>query len=222
MSITETTPTTTLSDIVSADATGDALRVPGREPITYEGLRRTVAEIAGGLAALGVVAGDRVGILSSTRPEWVLADLGALQAGAIVVPVYHTNSHQECAYVLAHSECTVVFVENAAQAAKIDRARDLLPMLEHVIVLDGDADGALTLDGLRALDGSPSPVTRLPDDPATIVYTSGTTGPPKGCPARDLLVLAAGTRARPADRLRLPGDRRDARVLERRPRTADR
>jgi len=140
-----------------------------------------VADIAGGLAALGVIAGDRVGILSSTCPEWVLADLGALQAGAIVVPVYHTNSHQECAYVLAHSGCTVVFVENAEQAAKIDRARDLLPTLEHLIVLDGRADGALTLQGMRELVGPPPPATRLADDPATIVYTSGTTGPPKGC-----------------------------------------
>src|SRR6476620_6264617 len=84
----------TMAELVPAAATGVALRVPGRAPIAYEELRHAVREIAGGLAALGVAPGDRVAILSSTRPEWVLADFGALAAGAVVVPVYHTNSPQ--------------------------------------------------------------------------------------------------------------------------------
>jgi long-chain acyl-CoA synthetase len=92
VSITETSAPSTLAEIIPAGAAGDALRVPGRAPITYDQLRRATAEIAGGLAVLGVTSGDRVAILASTRPEWVLADLGALQAGAVVVPVYHTNS----------------------------------------------------------------------------------------------------------------------------------
>ncbi|HEY6891688.1 MAG TPA: long-chain fatty acid--CoA ligase [Solirubrobacter sp.] len=170
--------------MLPTDATGIALRTPGREPVSYPELRHAVREIAGGLAALGVAPGDRVAILSATRPEWVLADFGALAAGAVVVPVYHTNSRQECAYVLEHSGSRVVFVEDAAQAAKIAPVRDLLPSLEHVIVLEGRPDGALTLAELRRLGAersAPEDTARAPDDAATIVYTSGTTGPPKGC-----------------------------------------
>ena len=89
----------TMAEVLPADVAGIALRAPGREPITYAALRHAVREIAGGLAALGVESGDRVAILSATRPEWMLADIGALTAGALVVPVYHTNSHQECRYV---------------------------------------------------------------------------------------------------------------------------
>src|SRR5207253_1668426 len=118
-----------LGDLIPADAAGVALRTPGRPPVTYAGLRAAVAEIAGGLAALGIRAGDRVGILAATRPEWVLADLGALRAGAVVVPVYHTNSPEECAHVVGHSETSVLFVEDAAQAAKIARVREGLPAL---------------------------------------------------------------------------------------------
>jgi long-chain acyl-CoA synthetase len=181
-----------------------ALRAPGRAPISYDELQQRVREIAGGLAALGVVPGDRVAILSGTRPEWVLADLGALAAGAVVVPVYHTNSRQECGYVLEHSGSKVVFVEDADQAAKLERPRDLAPALEHVIVLDGSAEGALELDELRrrgAEHGAPDAGTRRPDDAATIVYTSGTTGPPKGCVLThaNLLAVADGS----IDRLEL-------------------
>ena len=124
--------------------------LPAASRSRYAELRRAVREIAGGLAELGVDAGDRVGILSATRPEWVLADLGSFRAGAIVVPVYHTNSPEECEHVLGHSEARVVFVEDAAQAAKIARVRDAMPALEHVVVFEGTVEGAITLAELRA------------------------------------------------------------------------
>lgn len=156
--------------------------------LSYGELGVLSREIARGLIALGVGAGDRVAILCSTRAEWTFADCGALCAGAVVVPVYHTNSAEECAYVLGHSETRAIFCEDAAQAQKIDQARERLPRLEHVIVIDGQAPGAIALSELRERGGDvPQDAVRervrsvSAGDVATLVYTSGTTGPPKGC-----------------------------------------
>jgi long-chain acyl-CoA synthetase len=164
---------------------GVALRGAGRPDVSYEQLGRAVREIAGGLAALGIVPGDRVGILGGTVPEWTLADFGALCSGATVVPVYQTNSPEECEYVLAHSGVKLLILEDAKQAAKIAKVRANLPELERIVVMTGTAEDALTLDELRARaegDVADERVAAVaPDDPATIVYTSGTTGPPKGC-----------------------------------------
>src|SRR3954467_825033 len=96
--------------------TGDAMRAPGRSPVSYADFGRAIREIAGGLASLGVVVGDKVGILCGTVPEWPMADFGSFAAGATVVPVYHTNSPEECEYVLSHAGVKVLFVEDAAQA----------------------------------------------------------------------------------------------------------
>jgi long-chain acyl-CoA synthetase len=167
---------------------GAALTRPGAPPIDYPGLGRAVREIAGGLAALGVETGERVAILAGTRPEWTLADFGALCAGATVVPIYHTNSTEECAYVLAHSEARAVICEDPSQAAKVAAVRDRCPALEDVILMEGEADGGISLAELRRR-GADAPAALCeermaavgPDDVATIVYTSGTTGPPKGC-----------------------------------------
>ena len=156
--------------------------------MTYPAFADAVRRIAGGLIALGVEPGDRVGLLGETRPEWTLVDCAVLAAGAVLVPVYHTNSPEECRYVLEHSGARLVLCEDEHQLAKLEQIREACPSLEHVVLLTGAGDGALTLGELiqagagvdrDALD------TRLgairPEDPATIVYTSGTTGPPKGC-----------------------------------------
>ncbi len=168
--------------------TGDAMRAPGRSAISYPEFGRAIREIAGGLASLGVETGDKVAILCGTVPEWPIADFGTLCSGATVVPVYHTNSPEECEYVLSHSGSKVILLEDASQAAKIAKVRAALPDLAHVVVLTGEAEGAMTLAELRALgeaDGAAVAAERVaavaPDDAATIVYTSGTTGPPKGC-----------------------------------------
>ncbi len=192
--------TSVLSDITTARTLGEvalgaarrykgvAMRKSGRPDVTYDELGRAVREIAGGLAALGVEPGDRVGILGGTVPEWTLADFGALCSGAIVVPVYHTNSPEECEYVLAHAGVKVLILEDAKQAAKVAKVRANLPELEHIVVMTGTAADALTLDELRRKGAGAAEAVAdervaavAPDDPATIVYTSGTTGPPKGC-----------------------------------------
>jgi long-chain acyl-CoA synthetase len=175
----------------TANYEGPALRFPrgdGWAEMSYAELGVAVREIARGLIALGIRPGDRVSILSGTRPEWTLADLGALCAGAVVAPIYHTNSPEECRYVLDHAESRVVFCENAEQAAKVEEVRNLCPALEHVVRFDGSGKGTISLDQLRAraeaVDASAlDDIAALiqPDDMATIVYTSGTTGPPKGC-----------------------------------------
>ena len=188
------TPARTLATLALGAADrhqGTALRYPeggAWSRTSFPELGADVRAIAKGLIALGVAPGDRVAILSNTRAEWTLADLGALCAGAVVVPVYQTNSPEECEYVLEHSEASVLFAEDDGQITKLAQIRAALPGLQHVIRIEGESEGALTLDALRAagkdvtdadLDARVAGID--PGDVATIVYTSGTTGPPKGC-----------------------------------------
>ena len=154
--------------------------------ITYADAVTAIEEIALGLVELGVEPGDRVGILADTRLEWTLASYGISAAGAVVVPVYPTNSPRECAWVLGNSECKVVICEDETQAAKVIQARDELPDIAHVVSIEPGA-GDLTLDQLRergrGRDAAELAALRSavsPEDAYTIIYTSGTTGPPKG------------------------------------------
>jgi long-chain acyl-CoA synthetase len=165
---------------------------------SYADLGTAVRELAGGLAALGLEPGDRVALLGETRPEWTLADAAILAAGLVVVPVYHTNSPDECRYVVDHSGARAIILEDAGQLAKIDAVRDQLPALEHVISMVPAGDTTTVAD-LRARAGEVEEsvlASRLEavgtDDVATIVYTSGTTGPPKGCALTHRNVLATG------------------------------
>jgi long-chain acyl-CoA synthetase len=179
--------------ILSASERGEdvALRYPAAEglcSITYRELGEHSRAIARGLIALGIEAGEVVAILCSTRAEWTLCEAGAVCAGTVVAPVYHTNSPEECLHVLSHSGARLVFCEDAEQVAKIEQIRARCPALEHVIVIDGAAAGAATLEQLRERgegvdDDEVERRVRAvePDDLATLVYTSGTTGPPKGC-----------------------------------------
>jgi long-chain acyl-CoA synthetase len=163
----------------AAHRPGAALTAPGTPDVSYPELAAAVRQIAAGLARLGIEPGDRVSILAGTRPEWTLADLGILWAGATVVPIYHTSSPAECEYILRHAEVRAIFCEDEAQLAKLDRAA--LPDLAHVILMTGDAAGAISLAELRAAGERALPAAATPQDVATIIYTSGTTGPPKGC-----------------------------------------
>jgi long-chain acyl-CoA synthetase len=178
-------------------AGGPALTRPGAETVTYPALAMAVREIAAGLIGLGIDAGDRVAILAGTRPEWTLADAGSLCAGATVVPIYQTNSPEECEYVLAHAGVRAVFCEDLAQLAKITAVRAGCPALEHVILIEGSSPDTISLAGLRAAGAAAgaTPVDErlarvAPADIATIVYTSGTTGPPKGCRISHASLLA--------------------------------
>jgi long-chain acyl-CoA synthetase len=157
---------------------------------TYAEVGVIVSEIGRGFLDLGLALGDRVALLANTRPEWTYADFGISSAGGTVVPIYQTNSPEECEWVAGNSEARFIVCEDEHQLAKIRAVQDRLPALEQIIVMDpsGDVGDALALDALRERGrGRPAEeltertrqVTR--DHPFTFIYTSGTTGPPKGC-----------------------------------------
>ncbi|MEA2273471.1 MAG: long-chain acyl-CoA synthetase, partial [Solirubrobacteraceae bacterium] len=144
-----------------------------------------VDELALGLISLGVQPGDRVCVLANTRPEWCFASFAISSAGGVVVPVYPTNSPEECEWVAGNSGAKAIFCEDASQVAKIEQVRSALTDLENIIVFEGD--GGISLEELRErgrggdrdeLDRRRADVS--PEDAYTIIYTSGTTGPPKG------------------------------------------
>ncbi len=184
---------------------------------TWNEWDRAAREIAGGLVELGVELGDRVVILATTRAEWVEADIGILMAGAVTVPIYPSNTPEQCEYIISDSGAKVVIVEDPHQLEKLYHAdvRDQLsavgkviymadvaaldkpdgqgrtrPSLDDVLPDGGDDERLLALDELRERgaawldhnDGKLAEIDAkvLPSQTLTIVYTSGTTGPPKG------------------------------------------
>jgi long-chain acyl-CoA synthetase len=185
----------TLADLLplAADAYGSAPAVRFREggswvDRSYDKVREIVRPLALGLTELGIEKGDRVSILGNTRPEWTYFDFAALSIGATVVPIYQTNSPEECQYVLENSDARVVVVEDEEQLAKVREVRDRLPKLEQVVLMVGEADDAISSAAL-AEKGAAVDEARwqeryeavTPEDICTFIYTSGTTGPPKGC-----------------------------------------
>ncbi|MEI7626264.1 MAG: AMP-dependent synthetase/ligase [Actinomycetota bacterium] len=187
----------TIADLMAIAAVKHADKVAVRHKVgdlwvdvTYAEVGLIVSEIGRGLIALGVQSGDRVAILCETRPEWTYADFGVTSAGAVVVPVYPTNSPQECEWVVGNSEAIAVICEDAKQVAKIVEVRERLPNLTTIIVVDpsGDVGDAIAMDEVRT-NGRQLELSELtarysaitPEDPFTFIYTSGTTGPPKGC-----------------------------------------
>jgi long-chain acyl-CoA synthetase len=174
----------------------------------------TYAERAGaiglGLEALGVGPGDRVAIHSENRPAWMLSDLGIEGIGAVTVGIYPTSPAAEVKYLLTHSGAKVLIAEDEEQVDKAMEVRGALDELVRVVVIDPrgvdlDDDWLITLAELEELGRQQAPdvvaayrdrVEHLDEDAATtIVYTSGTTGPPKGAMLshRNLLAAAAGT-----------------------------
>ena len=151
-----------------------------------------VETLAAGLLALGIETEQRVGIVSSTRYEWILADLAIMCAGAATTTVYASTNAGGTAYILADSECRIVFAEDAGQLAKLTERRAELPNLTKVVLFDGPGDGdwVITLAdlaelGQKFLREHPSSVRSrtdaiTPQQLATLIYTSGTTGAPKG------------------------------------------
>ena len=155
---------------------------------SFAEVEEIVRKLALGLVDLGVAKGDKVSILANTRPEWTYFDFAALSIGATVVPIYQTNSPEECQYVLENSDAKVVVVEDDEQLEKIRAVRDQLPLLEQVVRMTGASDDAISLEDLssRGAGRDAGEWERLwravaPEDICTFIYTSGTTGPPKGC-----------------------------------------
>src|SRR3954463_5833054 len=114
---------------------------------SYREVGEIVRQLAKGLIELGIEKGDKVSILANTRPEWTYFDFAALSVGATVVPIYRTNSPEECQYVLENSDAKAVIVEDSEQLAKIDQIRDRVPKLERVIRMEGTG-GAVSMDEL--------------------------------------------------------------------------
>ncbi|MEU6983721.1 AMP-dependent synthetase/ligase [Streptomyces sp. NPDC046324] len=148
--------------------------------------KQFLAEVRGaakGLIAAGVEPGDRVALLSRTRYEWVLLDFAIWSAGAVTVPVYETSSPEQIQWILGDSGASLALVESAAHQESVESVRAALPALKGVWQIEADAVAQLTATGAdvsdELLDERMS--SAHADDPATIVYTSGTTGRPKGC-----------------------------------------
>jgi long-chain acyl-CoA synthetase len=194
---TQSTGSKTIADMIgrAADRYADRVaaihKVDGEwREVTFAEVGEIVAEIGLGLIDLGIEPGERVCILSTTRAEWTYCDFAISSAGAVVVPIYPTNSPEECEWVAGNSDAVAIVCEDASQAAKIAAVRDRLPALRAIVAIDasGDVGDAIALDALRER-GRPRDAAELearaaavtPDDPFTFIYTSGTTGPPKGC-----------------------------------------
>jgi long-chain acyl-CoA synthetase len=155
---------------------------------TYTEVGEIVRKLSLGLMDLGIDKGDKVALLANTRAEWSYFDFAALTAGAIVVPIYQTNSADECQYVLENSDAKAVVVEDDEQLEKVRQVKDACPKLEHVIRMTGSSDDAISMDELAERGAAADPTaweerwrSVTPDDICTFIYTSGTTGPPKGC-----------------------------------------
>jgi long-chain acyl-CoA synthetase len=182
---------------------------------TWREVGEAVREVALGLIALGREKGDAVAVLSASRAEWVQADFAILSAGCVTVPIYPTYPPDLIAFVVNDSQARTLIVEDPAQLAKALEARPRMPGLEHIIVMSGyDApqppEMVRTWESLRRLGRDHADAHRStlaarvastrPEDLATIVYTSGTTGNPKGVMqthANHVAALASSAEATP-------------------------
>ncbi|HVL32170.1 MAG TPA: AMP-dependent synthetase/ligase [Actinomycetota bacterium] len=160
----------------------------GWQQITWGDYGDRAARVASGLKRLGVGKGDRVVLMMRNRPEFNVCDSAALFAGATPFSIYNSSSSEQVQYLTAHSEAVVAIVEDAGFLERFLKVRAELPDLRHIVLID-DPDGISGADGIISFDellaDEPVDVQRAadessPDDLLTLVYTSGTTGPPKG------------------------------------------
>ena len=159
--------------------------------ITWRDYGNRVARTAKALLSLGYQHGGKIAILSNNRPEWHIVDIASMSVGGASAAVYITNSPEQVAYIVGHSESSVAFVDTTEQLEKILKMRGELPSLKKVVIFDrydGDADPEFVVayeDFLKLGDSVDdaqydAAVAKVkPEDLATFVYTSGTTGPPK-------------------------------------------
>jgi long-chain acyl-CoA synthetase len=159
---------------------------------SYREMWGWVTELSLGLRDLGLGPGQTACIIGRTRPEWVIGDLAALATGATTAPIYPQSEPNQAAFILNNVGATLVFVENAQQAAKIEGIRSQVPTLRHMVTMDPAgkfAEGTLTYDDVLARAGSDPAARRLwregweaitADEVATVIHTSGTTANPKG------------------------------------------
>ena len=162
------------------------------EPVTWKGYLSRVDEVVGCLRSAGVKRGDRVSILSTTRLEWVITDMAILSCGAVTTPIYQSNTAEQCEYVIHHSDCKIIFLEDQEQLDKLLKIWGDAPHVELAVVYEPfeakENDKVISfqdfLTRFKRSEEPESPVSLRqntePNDIATIVYTSGTTGPPKG------------------------------------------
>lgn len=181
-----------MSASVADDVFDWAARDPGRAmfsreadgtwlPVTAGEFAGRVAAVGAGLIAAGIRAGDRVGLMSSASLDWAVCDFAIWAAGAVTVPVYETSSAEQVRWVLSDSGAVAVFAENARRAAVIRQAQ--VATVEAVWILEAGALDRLARSGAHVSADEVLKRRRsvIPAMPATIVYTSGTTGRPKGC-----------------------------------------
>ncbi len=195
--------TATLTDTVVSKAgrTPDVVIMRRRQArdkwadVTARQFGDEIRALAKGLMAAGVQPGDRVGLMSRTTYEWTLIDYAIWTIGAVTVPVYETSSAEQVEWILSDSGAHAVFAENGAHAATITSVKAALTDLENIWLID--TVGVVTAGGTDVTDEQLSQrmAARKADDLATIVYTSGTTGRPKGCELTHRNLLAGGRNA---------------------------
>lgn len=183
----------TLVDAVYAPGTAQRVAYRRRagggwSDVTAEQFATDVTDVARGLLAAGIEAGDRVALLSHTRYEWTLIDYAVLAVGAVTVPIYETSSADQIRWILSDSGAVAAVVESAGHTALLDRARPDAPALVTTWQIEpaGDDPGAIarlrTAGAVVPAEAVHARRARVrADDLATLIYTSGTTGRPKGC-----------------------------------------
>jgi long-chain acyl-CoA synthetase len=192
---------------VEKSGDNEAFRIPENgdwTSVSWTQVAERVEPLAAGLLSLGISPEDRIGIASTTRLEWILADLAILCSGAATTTVYPSTNAEDTGYILADSDSKIVFAEDETQLKKIAEQRSELPNLTKVVLFDGasDDDWVITLDdladqGAKYLAEHSSCIRKVaeetkPEQLATLIYTSGTTGKPKGVRLRHEAWVYAG------------------------------